>query len=201
MSPAGVEGLAFDSLNLQDLKCTIQWLPSAHDFLEVLQKLGYTKPTERGSKSSAKQLAAPPASAPISTDLTHLNLVLQVLVYLCHMYASNRLVDLSLPEGHGRMLMLALLHLQLDAHVRVAALSQLQEALLALINAFDDTQWGRMSGDMAARIADSIGPSHRSAVLLLSELPTSSGRAVALKRQASLLLLKKLLKKPDQVGG
>ena len=131
----------------------------------------------------------------------NLPLLLRLIAALCAPDAPGALPRPRphLPEGHGRALAAALLQLHADGRARAAALAQLHEAAGALLDAFGDTEWGRVLPDLAARFAAGIGPSHRAALCVLSELPTAgaSGRARALQRAGALALLRWLVA-PDE---
>jgi hypothetical protein len=86
---------------------------------------------------------------------------------------------------------------------RARALPQLHDALAALLDAFGETEWGRVLPDLAARLAAPLGPSHRAALGVLLELPATgaSGRACALQRAGGMQLLHRLVRREPPVSG
>ncbi|GBF91012.1 hypothetical protein Rsub_03867 [Raphidocelis subcapitata] len=194
-------GLCLDALDLEGPPPppAAPWLPGAQDFLEALHAMGCSKPAPQGGRGGGAAAAA--AGAEGAGGLAYrdgnLHLLLQLLAALCRLSAAGRLPGVQLPEGRGRELAAALLHLHLDPRARAAALPQLQEALAALLDAFGETEWGRVLPDLAARIAAPIGPTHRAALGVLCELPACgrSGRGAALRRAAALQLLRRIVGK------
>jgi hypothetical protein len=184
--------------------------------LQALRAMGCSKPAGGGGghghghgRGSAAAAAggSGEAAAQMAYRDANLHLLLQILGTLCRLSAAGRLLGgcprLSLPEGHGRQLAAALLHLHTDPRVRAAALPQLQEALAALLEAFGDTEWGRVLPDLASQVAAPLGPSHRAALRVLCELPPAGagGRGAALRRAGALQLLRKLVGKEVRAVG
>jgi hypothetical protein len=140
---------------------------------------------------------------------SNLPLLLRLLATLCRLSVSNAGAPrsggarLQLAEGHGRQLAAALLHLHADPRARAAALPELHDALDALLEAFGDTEWGRVLPDLAAQLAAPLGPSHRAALRVLCELPTlgAGGRGTALRRAGALQLVLKLVGKEVRTLG
>lgn len=63
------------------------------------------------------------------------------------------------------------------------------------MDAFSPTEWARVCGGVAERLAEPLGPSHRSAVRLLQELPGRGERRWQLQQAGGMALLHQLLKK------
>ena len=59
--------------------------------------------------------------------------------------------------------------------------------------------WSRVAPELSSAIAAPLGPSHRGAVVVLQQLPTSSSLRLAALRQAAALQLMYLLCKHPQV--
>ncbi|KAI8475884.1 MAG: hypothetical protein J3K34DRAFT_17298 [Monoraphidium minutum] len=205
--------LLMDSLDIEGTPppSSCPWLPGAADFLEALHAMGVSKPAPAGGgggDGGHKAAAAGQEGGQQQEGYrdANLHLLLQLLAALCQLSAAGKLPagGLRLPEGHGRALAAALLHLHADPRARAAALPQLREATAALVDAFGDTEWGRVLPDLAGRFAAPLGPSHRAALGVLLELPAcgGSGRACALQRAGGLQLLRRLVDKAaPQAGG
>jgi hypothetical protein len=225
-------GLLLESLDIEGPPPppSTPWLPGAQDFLDALFAMGCSKPAPQaaagrggGSRGGGGAGAAAAAAAQQQQQQqqehqqgaaggagvaagyrdANLHLLLQLLASLCQLSSAGRLPALQLPEGHGRQLAAALLHLHADPRARAAALPQLHDALAALLDAFGETEWGRVLPDLAARLAAPLGPSHRAALGVLLELPATgaSGRACALQRAGGMQLLHRLVRREPPVSG
>ncbi len=224
--PIANDTLLLDALELEDgptstATCTTPWLPGAADFLSALQRLGCSRASTakatatggqaRGGAAGASTSRASTPAADADADnaaplpATNLQLVLRLLAVLLQLQgdagsaSTAQRPKVAVPEGHGRALLLALLHLHMDAAVRAVALPQLQAAIAALVDAFGDTEWSRVAPDVVVRLGEPIGPSHRAAVRLLRELPGRGARVRALRQAAGLALLRTLVY--GKVGG
>lgn len=73
--------------------------------------------------------------------------------------------------------------------------------MFASAQALPEVSWSRVAPELASAIAAPLGPSHRGAVVVLQQLPTSSSpRLAALRQAAALQLMYSLCKHPQVCG-
>jgi hypothetical protein len=118
---------------------------------------------EPGQQEDPADIAAVAAAA-FSSRWHNLASLLHLISSLCRLSSADKLQPpLQLPEGHGRLLLLSLLALELDREVREVALAQVHAATGALMDAFGESEWDRVGPEVASRLVEpgGVGPNHR----------------------------------------
>jgi hypothetical protein len=182
---------------------TIQWLPGAQELQQALLGLRSRGPAPAQQQQQQQQhqpsvgVGASDAgrqAAPDKLMLHNLVLLARLAAIVCDLAASGRApVPIALPEGATVQLLVELLHLQLDYRAEAVARSALAEAVAAVAHAADKHSWPGIASAVAARVAAPLGPSHRSAALLLARLEGRGQRVRQLRQVAALRLLGNML--------
>eukprot|EP00878_Enallax_costatus_P022741 GHUV01024145.1.p1 GENE.GHUV01024145.1~~GHUV01024145.1.p1 ORF type:complete len:428 (+),score=154.16 GHUV01024145.1:168-1286(+) len=194
----------------QQQQPTAQWLPSAEDFVKALTALGCNAAAAAGSGTNGSSRRSSAAAATPATPaanlqqqgpaaaVTNLKLLLQMLTHLCRLQSteSGRL-PYSLGDGvQGaaacKQLAHLLMYLMLDRQLAEANCGcLLASALSALIAAIGESEWARVEKQLLDELSRGIGPSNRSLLHVLSQLPLSA-RGASLKQQAALQLIRRV---------
>jgi hypothetical protein len=162
---------------VQQPPVTLQWLPTAEDFLQALTDMGCSMPAaaaaaastpggkrQQGRSSTTAAAAADGGATQGDYADANLSLLLGILRHVYRLGVQGRL-QLKLGGGNPpKQLAVLLMALLLDPRAAGSAAGRgvLQEALAALLSAADELEWRRLQGQLLEALAPpGIGPSHR----------------------------------------